>query len=156
MTVDLRRRFIMGVDPGGYAGDAAKGIGGEATGGSKGGFRWHGLSEEDPLGDSGSFANRHPDHDDHFHVVNHHYQQAQAGSDVYVEQDVNQEWKPGQWAYMSGMKTGNYHSPQAIVSRHGGIVNDWTPLDPPEEAHDYKDTDNRPPYYVLAFIERLR
>ncbi len=156
MTVDLRRRFIMGVDPGGYAGDAAKGIGGEATVGSKGGFRWHGLSEEDPLGDSGSFANRHPDHDDHFHVVNHQYQQAQAGSDVYVEQDVNQEWKPGQWAYMSGMKTGDYHSPQPIVSRHGGIVNDWTPLDPPEEAHDYKDTDNRPPYYVLAFIERLR
>ncbi|HUU21778.1 MAG TPA: hypothetical protein VM389_04500, partial [Phycisphaerae bacterium] len=92
--------------------------------------------------------NGHPDHMHHAHTVNHYTRFcADGGLDaVRAEVTVTSE-------------TTEVPNTQYISLRHGGGAdgqNDWPgALDPEQEAHPHADTDNRPPYYVVAFIMRI-
>ena len=124
-TVDLSGRFVMGIDEDGRTDEDAPG--------DTGGYRWHGITE-----------NNHPDHLDHVHWKGtpNNYQQSGTDSPIY-------------YGAYTGVQTNPPSGEGGLVQRHGGIVNAWTGGEDPE-VHSYNDTDNRPRYYALAFIQRIR
>jgi len=157
-TVDLRGRFIVGYYKDGYPGQGQCGceccletgfmgsIGDYSTIGSKGGIAWHGYGRY-KWDDNVWRRNYHPDHKDHTHAI--------CGAPFH-EGD-------GPWAPATVWGSTGYEQVCGADAdlRHGGIFNAWpgptdAPLSPTGEAHTYADTDNRPPYFVLAFIERIR
>jgi hypothetical protein len=101
-TIDLRGRFIMGIDVGGIAG--------ENTMGATGGFRKHGTTE-----------NNHNDHPHHGHPV--------TASSSFCTDETGE---------------GNFVAPYDAYSA-GNDTADWS----------HSDSDNRPRYYVLAFMQRV-
>ena len=120
---DSRGRFIIGVDPADSAGD-----GSENTIGDTGGYRWHGLSE-----------NNHDNHMNHRHMIDDNTRgtaDVAAGSDATVIKAIPTPWTSGA-ANLSG-ETGN-------VLEH--TVPNCTTDD---------DTDNRPRFYAKAKIIRYK
>ena len=131
-TPDLRGRFILGLDE-----DDAGGDGDESSIGDTGGYRWHGIAE-----------NNHPDHLDHVHWKGTPIQKGQAGTT-----------EPHYYGVYTDVQTNPPSGEGGLVQRHGGIVHAWTGGEDPE-VHSYNDTDpdvhRDPRYYVLAFIMRTR
>jgi len=131
-TIDLRARFIVGYYSGGLPEKGGLGAAGDYSAlGQTGGHAWHGIGA--------GAGNNHPDHPEHRH---------QLDSSTYTKvavaaggiADVIQE-KDQVAPYTSGS-----------AALPGGDPPDWGHgCDDPQET---QDTDNRPPYYVLAFIER--
>ena len=125
-TVDLSGRFVMGIDEDGRTDEDAPG--------ETGGYRWHGITE-----------NNHPRHEDHMHDVD-------GAGGILVDTNAD-----GATDVISRRTTEQrYGTCEAMHLRHGGITDSWDVMDPVHGAHTYKDTDNRPRYYVLAFIQRIR
>jgi len=148
---DLRGRFIVGYhSSAGLACTSNKGA--ENDYGSIGwmwGTAWHGVEEYDDWdGDSSAAqSNNHPDHKDHVHSV-----------DIKPIGMVDPMTGPfpcgADLLWWSGIqKTTPCHA--AMVFRHAGPFNAWPSGDTDEEVHSFADTDNRPPFYTLAFIIRV-
>ena len=97
--------------------------------GDTGGCRWHGMTE-----------NNHPNHQDHKHT-NANEATVQTIGAAFTKNPAT-----------SVQKTTGLN---AMELRHGGIVNSWPAQSPTAEEHAYADTDNRPPYYAVAFIQRI-
>ena len=140
---DMRARFIVGYYKDGLPAPAqvagSLGDTGEyASVAGTGGKTWHGMNE-----------NGHPDHKDHVHGVD-------PAIMIKVQENWSTGtnvpcWSSGSW-WSSVQKTTPGHADMRF--RHGGPVHDWPAQTPTDEAHDHADTDNRPCYYVLAYIIR--
>jgi len=146
-TIDLRGRFIVGYYKDGYrhsestAGNLGSVDDYDAIG-EKGGFAWHGYGEY--AADGGNVRNNHPMHGGYNLLA----------ADEFLSVDVNGD---GLTANATKYGSTTICEDETGAFEHGGIFNKWTTYKPPVgPPYDYMDTDNRPPYYVLAFIERIR
>ena len=146
---DLRGRFVVGYhSANGLAAVTNLGAAGDYDNiGWRWGTAWHGVTEFDDWDGESSAAqnNNHPDHQDHVH--------SQASTPCYAQALICMGVSGGVWTgiqkkYVSG------ETPYGAVFRHAGPFNDWPSGDTDEEVHDNADTDNRPPFYTLAFIIR--
>ena len=146
-TVDMRGRFPVGVYENvegvqtlgnlGAVGDYA-GVVGET-----GGFAWHGQQE-----------NNHNDHDDHKHTINAHYIY-EGGLDQHSVAMSTEDNMSGDSPSRSSGALNALGTFSAMKLRHGGSYNPWQAQSPTEESPAFADTDNRPPWCGLAFIQRI-
>ncbi len=156
-TVDLRRRFIMSIDPVNVTTD-----GDENTIGDTGGFSHHGPA--DPAYTPVEAANNHDKHTDTLvaaAVASHPSTEVAAALDDHGVHDHNQTGSDT--ANVVG-GTGFAEVPGQTGSNnqtlnHTGVAGGTLPLDhdPAAGDHDldHTDSDNRPRYYVLAAIQRF-
>ena len=117
--------------------------------GDTGGYAWHGWTE-----------NNHPNHGawavpgqggPHIHKIPTSYQVA-AGSDYWVPGSDEDEWLNTTSPKLDELiPTGNQGS--NFILKHGGRTHEW--VDQYYEYHEYKDTDNRGPWIVVAKIQRM-
>ncbi len=101
--------------------------------GEAGGYTWHGLTE-----------NNHPDHQDHCH----------SGTGQFGTLTVDANLDDTTVTLQHGEPVVDVNC-EAMVLRHGGIVNACPAQTPDAESHDFADTDNRPPFTVVVFIQRV-
>jgi len=130
-TIDLRGRFVVGYWPDGNPQRNEQGDAGDyGDVGATGGYAWHGKT-----------FNGHPDHPEHRHTVDDSvYQRVNVAAGTDLENVLQEHWTG------TPPKTGT-----SEPASEPGPDPDWT--HPGEYQQD--DTDNRPPYYVLAFIQRV-
>lgn len=132
--IDLSGRFVVCVGNDGDAGHQDYAVG------DTGGFQWHGQTE-----------NNHNDHAlDHNHTISPDATTANAaaGSDVYAfAGSTGSPWTTVDNCIVwdGGTSLPTYEEPDDSDSRakHKGPYN------------SNQDTDNRPPFYALCYIERL-
>jgi len=120
---NLKGRFIMGIDPNDAAGDSS-----ENTIGDVGGFRWHGVEE-----------NNHLNHDNHRHALDaatYTTAQVATGTDETV---ITNDTTP----YTSGA-TNLSGGGTDILNHLGG------------DGPSSDSTDNRPRFYVSAILYRYK
>lgn len=138
--IDLSGRFVVQIDPDGSSGRGTYAVG------ATGGFRWHGATE-----------NNHNDHNlvhDHEVAASPSATQCAAAAVGNPLTDV--------YAYVSSP---SYATVTGCIN-WTGTDSAPTKLNPAASGSDFlakhigpynsnQDTDNRPPYYALCYIERL-
>ena len=106
----------------------AGGLNDEDAIGDAGGHRWHGETE-----------NNHSEHPNHRHAYDTNSDKADAGQDGTQQ---TRDASPGSDSWTSGM--------DYLPGGSGDLTGHLGPYNSGE------DTDNRPPYRVVAFIERFK
>jgi hypothetical protein len=145
-TVDLRRQFIMSIDPADGAGD-----GSENTIGDSGGFSDHGgaTNDHDDHTDTlvaaaiadhakADVAQAIADHPTHTHVV------SSSGPKIDIGTTTNVVESP------------TTSQPNTAQAHAASLNNDLAhAAEPGDNDLEHSETDNRPRYYVLAAIQRV-
>ena len=126
---NLKGRFVMGLDVDDAAGDDS-----ESAMKDTGGFRWHGETE-----------NNHVNHDNHEHRLK------MSSFDLAVADNIAgvTVWNaanPTKNPETSGVKALSAAPADTDLLNHYGSITNGS----------NRDTDNRPRYYVLAFIYRYK
>jgi len=130
-TRDLRGKFVVGYHAGGDGDGHYAAVG---TPDTPGGFKWHGTTE-----------NNHPKHDlDHTHPTG-------ACVDTAASNDVG----TGQYVVTVSDPTGGptWTGSTSLPTQETPDGSDLADHKGPYNTN--ADTDNRPPYYVVVFIERM-